>query len=67
MSEPRSIYVFPVLPGTELPAGIWFYVRSHEAPEEAVAHFRNKYHVEPGRVYTLRKMVLMELVEEQQT
>lgn len=66
MSEPRSIYVFPVFDGTELPAGIWFYTRSHETPEQAVANFRKKYHMEPGRVYTLRKMVLMEVVEEQE-
>ena len=65
MSETRSVYVMPILPGTELPAGTWFYTRSHETPEEAVANFRKRYHTEPGRIYTLRKMVFIEFKESE--
>ena len=44
----------------ELPQGTMVRMYSHLKPEEAVAAFRDKYHYNPYRVYTLRHLVFVQ-------
>ena len=58
--EPSIIHIKN---GAELPTSVKLRTYSHQTPEDACNSFRMKYQLEPGRVFVLDKLVLIEVLE----